>query len=217
MATGGDVLLVDISKRCVDIVHLACCLAAEYAGSLELPRSTYCHVPASCTAKLLRNYGALMTAYDRMASWDCRRGPLRWHISYNLAVLRMMSYGMDLHWARQAADGTRPVVSGGGPSSGVDGKASDRTNQQAAGESDIGGSLKVCATTPGDKHKPAVALLSAFQVIGGDGTCLLFEQWGFAHCQQRVHAPSSTQLSLFFQVHAALLMMTRLRLASEQT
>ena len=32
-----------------------------------------------------------------------RRGMMRWHIMYNLVVLRLISFGMDLHWARQAA------------------------------------------------------------------------------------------------------------------
>lgn len=31
------------------------------------------------------------------------RGPLRWDICFNLCTLRMLSYGMDLHWARCAA------------------------------------------------------------------------------------------------------------------
>lgn len=26
--------------------------------------------------------------------------PLQWHISCNLLILRLISYGMDLHWAR---------------------------------------------------------------------------------------------------------------------
>ncbi|KAL6751087.1 MBOAT, membrane-bound O-acyltransferase family-domain-containing protein [Haematococcus lacustris] len=30
-------------------------------------------------------------------------GPLRWHIHYNLLLLRMLSYGMDLHWAVRSA------------------------------------------------------------------------------------------------------------------
>ena len=31
------------------------------------------------------------------------RGPVRWHITYNLAMLRLISFGMDLHWARCSA------------------------------------------------------------------------------------------------------------------
>lgn len=26
-------------------------------------------------------------------------GPVRWHIAYNLSVLRLISFGMDMHWA----------------------------------------------------------------------------------------------------------------------
>lgn len=28
---------------------------------------------------------------------------MRWHIMYNLVVLRLVSFGMDLHWARRGA------------------------------------------------------------------------------------------------------------------
>lgn len=32
---------------------------------------------------------------------DGHRGPVRWHICFNLTTLRMLSYGLDLHWARR--------------------------------------------------------------------------------------------------------------------
>ena len=38
------------------------------------------------------------------------RGPVRWHIVYNLLALRLISFGMDLHWARRdAAAGGAPL------------------------------------------------------------------------------------------------------------
>jgi protein-cysteine N-palmitoyltransferase HHAT len=42
---------------------------------------------------------------ERLAFLDARRGPLRWHIHYNLLLLRMVSHAADLHWARLAARG----------------------------------------------------------------------------------------------------------------
>ena len=40
-----------------------------------------------------------------------RRGMMRWHIMYNLVVLRLISFGMDLHWARRAAaSGKQPPL-----------------------------------------------------------------------------------------------------------
>jgi D-alanyl-lipoteichoic acid acyltransferase DltB (MBOAT superfamily) len=38
-----------------------------------------------------------------LAPLDALRGPLRWHIHYNLMLLRMVSHAADLHWARLAA------------------------------------------------------------------------------------------------------------------
>ncbi|KAI8472541.1 MAG: MBOAT, membrane-bound O-acyltransferase family-domain-containing protein [Monoraphidium minutum] len=35
-----------------------------------------------------------------LAGLDAHRGMLRWHIHYNLLVLRMLSYAADLHWQR---------------------------------------------------------------------------------------------------------------------
>lgn len=35
------------------------------------------------------------------------RGLMRWHIMYNLVVLRLISFGMDLHWARRPAAGVK--------------------------------------------------------------------------------------------------------------
>ena len=32
---------------------------------------------------------------------DGYRGVMRWHICYNLTVLRMLSFGLDLHWSRR--------------------------------------------------------------------------------------------------------------------
>ena len=41
----------------------------------------------------------------------CTRGMMRWHIMYNLVVLRLISFGMDLHWARRAAEvGKQPPL-----------------------------------------------------------------------------------------------------------
>jgi protein-cysteine N-palmitoyltransferase HHAT len=35
------------------------------------------------------------------AAWlDRLDGPVRWHIGFNMVILRMISWGMDLHWAR---------------------------------------------------------------------------------------------------------------------
>lgn len=46
----------------------------------------------------------LVSAFDpnspSLAALDRHRGLLRWHVHFNLVVLRMLSYGMDLHWAR---------------------------------------------------------------------------------------------------------------------
>lgn len=35
-----------------------------------------------------------------LAPLDAHRGMLRWHIHCNLLVLRLISFGCDLHWAR---------------------------------------------------------------------------------------------------------------------
>ena len=72
------------------------------------------------------------------------RGPLRWHISYNLAVLRMLSYGMDLRWARRATAGSGPVPSAMSGTT-ANSKLGDGSSQQTAGEADSSDSLKVCA------------------------------------------------------------------------
>lgn len=45
-----------------------------------------------------------------LAPLDRHRGMLRWHIHYNLLVLRMLSYSADLHWARLKRPG-RPLTS----------------------------------------------------------------------------------------------------------
>lgn len=42
------------------------------------------------------------TLHTHMCPW-LRSGMMRWHIMYNLVVLRLVSFGMDLHWARKAA------------------------------------------------------------------------------------------------------------------
>ena len=70
-----------------------------------------------------------------------RRGPLRWHISYNLAVLRMISYGMDLHWARVATAGSKPLPAAGS-SDVTEGMAGDQASHPAVDQVDS--SLKVC-------------------------------------------------------------------------
>ena len=44
-------------------------------------------------------------------SMHSHRGMVRWHIMYNLVVLRLISFGMDLHWARRAAaSGKQPPL-----------------------------------------------------------------------------------------------------------
>lgn len=52
-----------------------------------------------------------------LAGLDSNRGMLRWHIHYNLLVLRMLSYGSDLHWARiqRREDGSRATSRRGPP------------------------------------------------------------------------------------------------------
>ncbi len=46
----------------------------------------------------------------QLAFLDHFRGPLRWHISYNLLMLRMISFAMDWHWARLEKDGGSPAT-----------------------------------------------------------------------------------------------------------
>ncbi|KXZ51701.1 hypothetical protein GPECTOR_11g150 [Gonium pectorale] len=50
-----------------------------------------------------------------MAFLDHHRGLLRWHIHYNLLVLRLISFAADLHWARAAR---RPARAIGGEGNG---------------------------------------------------------------------------------------------------
>ncbi|CAM6106253.1 unnamed protein product [Calypogeia fissa] len=37
---------------------------------------------------------------EQFAFMDNHRGIMRWHISFNMVMLRMVSFGLDLHWAR---------------------------------------------------------------------------------------------------------------------
>ena len=50
-----------------------------------------------------------------LAGLDSSRGMLRWHIHYNLLVLRMLSYASDLHWSRIQHREEGRITSGRGP------------------------------------------------------------------------------------------------------
>lgn len=36
--------------------------------------------------------------YRALAAFEGFKGPVRWHIGYNLTMLRMISFDMDYHW-----------------------------------------------------------------------------------------------------------------------
>ena len=75
-----------------------------------------------------------------------RRGMMRWHIMYNLVVLRLISFGMDLHWARRAAASSKqpPLTPPQQPSAG---QPSVKVQQpkQSSGELQAAASVCSCA------------------------------------------------------------------------
>ncbi|KAK9819787.1 hypothetical protein WJX72_002349 [[Myrmecia] bisecta] len=79
---------------------------------------------ANCLALLLVRWQdgfSFAAVSSRIAFLDSYRGPLRWHIGFNMLSLRMISFAMDLHWAHTGRKpGSRPAVSARGESVRVD-------------------------------------------------------------------------------------------------
>ena len=46
---------------------------------------------------------AMLACSQALAFLDTYKGPLQWHISYNLIVLRHISFAMDRNWAMKQA------------------------------------------------------------------------------------------------------------------
>lgn len=89
-----------------------------------------------------------------LAPLDALRGPVRWEICFNLSLLRMLSFALDLHWRRRRAQ-SGPGVPGGGHSAPV---------QEGRGPEDLEGSERAAATgtrallsRPASPAKPARA------------------------------------------------------------
>lgn len=57
---------------------------------------------ALLTARLTDGFPISMLLGPNFAWVDRHRGLMRWHICYNLTVLRMLSFALDLHWHRLA-------------------------------------------------------------------------------------------------------------------
>ena len=58
---------------------------------------------AACGAWLLAQRsggGSFGAIHPSLAPLDAHGGVVRWHVGFNLVLLRMLSYGMDLHWQR---------------------------------------------------------------------------------------------------------------------
>ncbi|MEW5304355.1 MAG: hypothetical protein WDW36_006971 [Sanguina aurantia] len=100
---------------CVHVLVLCCSnylLSRAVAGSrLGLPLIWSANLGTLCIVRSLDGvpFSMLSTEYGGML--DSLRGPLRWQITYNLLVLRMVSYACDLHWARIAAAKSTPHTS----------------------------------------------------------------------------------------------------------
>lgn len=113
------------SRACV----LPCCSTSSSYSMVHVPRtgrhalpSLYCTplkwprillppqpVPPRCPALLCS---------PMLAPLDALRGPVRWEICFNLSLLRMLSFALDLHWRRHRAQ-SGPGVPGGGYSAPV--------------------------------------------------------------------------------------------------
>ena len=53
--------------------------------------------------KLLPDYDSLLTRSLPSTRQDAHSGLLpRWHVNYNITMLRLISYGMDAHWAAKS-------------------------------------------------------------------------------------------------------------------
>ncbi|EFJ52688.1 hypothetical protein VOLCADRAFT_85921 [Volvox carteri f. nagariensis] len=105
-------LLVALSLAFLCALHGACAVyvAALAAGAYVVSRRMASRpygllgvwVYACCTLLLARLLEGLPFAWisPSLAHLDRHRGVLRWHIHYNLLVLRFISFASDLHWAR---------------------------------------------------------------------------------------------------------------------
>jgi D-alanyl-lipoteichoic acid acyltransferase DltB (MBOAT superfamily) len=83
-----------------------------------------CNVAAFLAARVTEGLPFALVLGPRAAWLDSHRGALRWHICYNLTVLRMLSYALDLHWARLARAAAR------GPAAAVAAAAAPRTPRE---------------------------------------------------------------------------------------
>ena len=88
-------------------LHVIATLAVFYvavnqaAGKLHIGPLVIWGFPAAVWLVARRTEGIpfflLATNLDWLDSWA---GPVRWQIGFNLVMLRMVSWGLDLHWAR---------------------------------------------------------------------------------------------------------------------
>ena len=77
-------------------------LARALAGTRVGPAAVW----AWCLVSLYAVHGSGGSSWEAVlgewgAEWDALAGPVRWHLPYNLCTLRVISFAMDLHWARR--------------------------------------------------------------------------------------------------------------------
>lgn len=73
------------------------------ANILTVRPIPFCPIPfPAAISHALLLYPPCCPVSASLAPLDAHRGLLRWHIHYNLLVLRMVSYAADLHWATVA-------------------------------------------------------------------------------------------------------------------
>lgn len=85
--------------------RFACCTsrATDRAAPCTNPTPCHCRVLALWTSHMAALLAVRLTEGFRGLDSGAHRGPVRWEICYNMTLLRMLSYSLDLHWRRSRA------------------------------------------------------------------------------------------------------------------